>query len=127
MTKSERSKRTGVSQNRCYSEAFRKQIATAVIKENLTTREASLRFDVPHQTINVWVLRLYDEIEQTNVIESMHILPDLPIATEPKLAEYESKLILAQLKITALETMIEVAEETYKIDIRKNVGTKQYK
>jgi|HubBroStandDraft_1064217.scaffolds.fasta_scaffold88357_2 transposase len=126
MTKSERSKRTGYKKNSRYSEAFKKQIATTVIKENLTIREASLRFDVPHQTINVWVLRLYDEIEQTTVIASMKDIPGLP-APEPQFAEYESKLILAQLKITALETMIEVAEETYKIDIRKNVGTKQPK
>jgi hypothetical protein len=127
MTKEERHKHRGKGNNKGRTETFRKQIATIVIKENITLKEAAIRFSIPYQTINDWVLRFYDEIEQTNVIASMDDQPSLPSLPEPKLAEYESKLNLAQLKITALETMIEVAEKKYEIDIRKNVGTKQHK
>jgi transposase len=125
MTKSDRQNRKGGGNNKGRTETFRKQIATSVIREKLTLREASIRFDIPNQTISEWVQRFYDEIEQINVIEPMNHPSDLPVVPDAKLAEYESKLNLAQLKITALETMIEVAEKKYKIDITKNVGTKQ--
>ncbi len=125
MTKEERRNRKGGGNNKGRSDTFRKQIATNVIKENLTLNEASIRFDIPNQTISNWVVRFYDEIAQTIVIEPLNPPPDLPAVPDAKLAEYESKLNLAQLKITALETLIEVAEKKYNIAISKNVGTKQ--
>lgn len=39
--------------------------------------------------------------------------------------ELQKKLNLANLKITGLEMMIDIAEEELKIDIRKKPGTKQ--
>ena len=125
MTKEERSKRVGAGNNCGRTESFRRQIAGTVIQENLTLFEAEKRFDIPYSTICRWVTRYYDDIEQTNIISSMNHPPNIPPAPLPELAEYESKLKLAQLKITALDTMIDIAEKMYKIDIRKNVGTKQ--
>ena len=121
MTKQDRKKRNGGSNNKGRTEAFRKQVAIIVLEEDLTLEEATQRFGIPKQTINRWVLRHYDEIEQTNVLGSMKHSTTPP----PGLIEYESKLRQAQLKIMALETMIELAEDTYKIAIRKNSGTKQ--
>jgi transposase len=123
MTKEERHNRKGGNKNSQHSESFRKQLVLTVLQENLTLNEAAKRFDIPNQTISRWVLRHYDEIEQTNVIGSMNhsFIPSSDFI------EYESKLRQAQLKITALETMIELAENTYKIAIRKNSGTKQPK
>lgn len=121
MTKEDRKKCGGVGNNKGRTESFRKQIALTVLRENLTLKEAKNRFGIPTQTINRWVLRHYDDIEQTNVLESMNH----SLALSPGLLEYETKLRQAQLKIMALETMIELAEDTYKIAIRKNSGTKQ--
>jgi len=122
MTKEKRRKSKGEGNGKGRTETFRKQIALTVLQENLTLRVASERFDIPSQTISRWVLQHYDDIEQTNVLESMkHSSPP-----SPALIEYESKLRQAQLKIVALETMIELAEDTYKIAIRKNSGTKQH-
>jgi transposase-like protein len=121
MTKEERHKRRG-GQKKGHSESFRKQLVLTVLQENLTLNEAAKRFGIPNQTISRWVLRHYDEIEQTNVISSMNHSP----TSLPQMIEYESKLREAQLKISALETMIELAEDTYKIAIRKNSGTKQH-
>jgi hypothetical protein len=39
--------------------------------------------------------------------------------------ELLKKLELANLKITSLEIMIDIAEQDYKLDIRKKPGTKQ--
>jgi len=105
-----------------HSESFRKQVVLTVLQQNLTLMEAANRFGIPNQTISRWVLRYYNEIEQTNIIDTMAD----PSTPAPKFTEYEDKLRQAQLKITALETMIELAENTYKIAIRKNSGTKQH-
>lgn len=121
MTKKDRVKRNGGGNSKGRTESFRKQVALVVIQENLTLREASERFGIAMQTISRWVLKHYDDIEQTNVLESMKQSSVPP----PVLHEYESKLRQAQLKIMALETMIELAETTYRIAIRKNSGTKQ--
>ena len=122
MTREERHKRGNGGK---YTDSFKRQISKTVIEENLTLHEAAKRFNLVHQTISRWVLHYYDEIEQTNIISSMNHPPNIPPAPLPELAEYESKFKLAQLKITALETLIDVAEKMYKIDIRKKVGTKQ--
>jgi transposase len=123
MTKEERhNRKSGGSKSR-HSQSFRKQLVLTVLQEELTLNAAAKRFGIPNQTISRWVLRHYDEIEQTNVIGPMNhsTIPS------PDLMEYESKLRQSQLKIIALETMIELAEDTYKIAIRKNSGTKQPK
>jgi hypothetical protein len=46
--------------------------------------------------------------------------------TERTFQELEAELKLAKLKIIALETMIDVAEEQLNIEIRKKSGTKPF-
>jgi len=106
-------------------ESERRHIAMIVLRENLTLDEAFNRFGHSRQTINRWVHLYYDEIEQITVMLPMsdNAVPSLPPSEQDM--EYEAKLQAAQLKITALETMIDLAEQTYKIAIRKNSGTKQ--
>jgi transposase len=107
------------------SESQKKQIALVVLKEKLTLDIAAIRFGVSRQTVNRWVNQYYDDIEQTNVIAKMEDIDAMPTVPSEQIREYEDKLRQAQLKISALETMIELAEDTYKIAIRKNSGTKQ--
>jgi hypothetical protein len=127
MTKEQRHERRNEGKNNVRNETYKKQIATIVIRENLTLNAAAKRFDVPNQTISRWVLRYYDEIEPTNTISSMNHPPDIVPAPLLEPAQYESQLRRSQLKISALETLIDVAEQTYNIAIRKNAGTKQHK
>ena len=108
------------------SESQKKQIALIVLKENISLKDAAIRFGVSKATINGWVHKYYDDIEQTTVIETMKDPDTVPRVPTEQIQEYEDKLRQAQLKISALETMIELAEDTYKIAIRKNSGTKQH-
>lgn len=108
------------------SDSQKKQIALIVLKENISLINAATRFGVSKTSINNWVHQYYSDIEQTNVIEPMKDTDAIPIVPSERMQEYEDKLRQAQLKITALETMIELAENTYKIPIRKNSGTKQH-
>jgi transposase-like protein len=127
MEKAGRKNRKGGGRPNKASESHKKQIASVVLKDRLTLDDAAVRFGISRQTINRWVHQYYDDIEQTNVIEPMKDTDIVPIVPSERLQEYEDKLRQAQLKITALETMIELAENTYKIAIRKNSGTKQPK
>ena len=45
-----------------------------------------------------------------------------PEKTDPKLRELEKALKEAQMRIIALNTLIDVAEDQFKIDIRKQTG-----
>ena len=127
MTDTEKRPGTKRGRKRKYSDAYQKQIAYVVLNEHLTLKSASERFGIAHQTISRFTTRYYNDIVQSNVIVPM----DTPPSPESEVSDhaqlYEDKLRQAQLKITALETMIELAEDTYKIAIRKNSGTKQLK
>jgi hypothetical protein len=46
---------------------------------------------------------------------------------DQKIAELEAKLSHAKLSIDALESLIEVANEIYDIDLKKKVGIKRRK
>lgn len=46
---------------------------------------------------------------------------------QEQIKELERQLALSQLKVEALETMIDIAETELKIDIRKKSGAKQWK
>lgn len=48
-------------------------------------------------------------------------------ALEAKIKQLEKQLTLSNLKVEALETMIDIAEDKLKIAIRKKSGTKQSK
>jgi len=107
-----------------YSETFQRQVSLIILQENLTLREGAERFGIPAQTLSRWTLRYYNDLEITNVATSMGT--SSPAKKTEELGLYEDKLKEAQLKITALETMIMLAEAEYKIAIRKNFGTKQH-
>jgi len=49
----------------------------------------------------------------------------LPVSSPGDLKALQQQLQEAQLKIAALETMIEIAEKQFKIEIRKKPGAKQ--
>jgi hypothetical protein len=46
---------------------------------------------------------------------------------EERIKQLESDLRMSKLKVEALETMIDIAEDQLKIDIRKKSGTQQSK
>jgi hypothetical protein len=49
------------------------------------------------------------------------------LASEKRVKELEEQLRLSKLKVELLETMIDIAEDQLKIDIRKKSGSQQLK
>jgi transposase-like protein len=108
--------------------AFRRWLVGEIRRGELTIRQAIERFGFNpksgYSLIDYWIKR-YSET---------HPLP-LPPMTEAELAELktlqerikalEKELAHAKLRGVALDTMIDVAEDQFKIEIRKKAGTKQ--
>ena len=85
------------------------------------------KYNLPYgATINRW-LKKYQE-EQVELLSShpMEISQGNSGVNNEKSAKgIEDELRLAKAKIATLETMIDIAEEQFNIEIRKKSGTKQ--
>jgi transposase-like protein len=112
-----------------WSETFKLHVVKTIVEQDLTYREASLQFNIRHScTIGKWVRQYRNEIAGSNTIGTMQqhsptLQPDTSGAEQ--IRQLQQSLAEATLKITALNTLIDQAETTYRISIRKNFGTKQ--
>ena len=101
-----------------------------VLQHDISYAEAARHFKVSNRTqVNRWVKKYHSEIAGLNDIGQMPTLSpseqrDDNCASQTK--ALQKALEDSALKISVLETMIDLAETTYKISIRKNFGTKQH-
>lgn len=97
--------------------SVKRQVIRSIEMGYLTKKEASEQYGVSRSSIDYWI-KLYSCSVSTNNQESKELKSD-------KQKDLEKSLEVAKLKILALETMIDEAEKSLKIDIRKKSGTKQ--
>ena len=99
----------------------KREIVRAVTEGRMTVKEARLACNVVRSdTIRSWIRKAAKEsVNLASVNDSS--MPS-PIDT---VADAQKELAAAKLKIAALETMIDIAEQQFKISIRKNSGAKQ--
>lgn len=112
-----------------WNRTFKLHVVRSVIEQELTYREASLLFNgTSEYSIRQWVKQLKGEIVFSNAIETMPQFSP-PVAVDYSSAEtilhLKKSLNKALLEVTALNTLIDLAEKCYRIQIRKNSGTKQ--
>lgn len=116
-------------QSKRYSEAFKLQVLSDIEGGHMTPAEAVRKYGLSHcSMINYWskryckphLLRKVVRIEMPTEPSQNDIIKQLK-AEKQKL---ESALAQSQLKVMALESLIEVAEDHYQIDIKKNSGLK---
>lgn len=103
-----------------YSIAHRRLVVGQIKTGVLSIIEAAQQSQLSPDTIRHWLSdsRLSDIFPQKESMQTSAL---------PKVTgnETESFVRELQLKITALELMINLAEDTYKIDVRKKCGTKR--
>jgi transposase-like protein len=110
-----------------YSEAFKREVIREIDSGRLTRTAARLHYGIAgHVTIERWhrryskfagkglAIRMITKTEQHQEYEQQERMRDL-----------EHALADAHLRIRALDTLIDLAEETYHIPVRKNSGAKQ--
>jgi transposase len=106
----------------------KRSIVRQIEQGHLTAHAARKAYGLSGDTLNKWLrssvkenveLAVYDPFEMK---EKSKIEPDIP---DPEKEALKKALEHAQMKISALNTLIDVAEDQFKIAIRKKAGAKQ--
>ena len=113
-----------------YSDTFRRKVVEEVLSGRIHVAGAARKYGIEHRsTVSSWLkwhAKNHDIApKQVPMAEQESKAPD-PIE-QSELKALQQALKAAELKIAALETLIDVAEEQLKIDIRKKPGTRQSK
>lgn len=95
----------------------KKAIVREVQAGLISVRDAAVKYNAGKSAIREW-LQLYS-------YQITDMKKDVPKPVAPPDKEKDKLIKELQLKVMALETLIDVAEDTFKIDIRKKSGTKQ--
>ena len=113
-----------------YEASFKRKIIQELYTGTITRSELRKKYNIPGKSSFYQWEKWYDE-EQKQMLPSTQMLPDKEqegaiVALQPPSQKggLEEELRLAKLKIICLETMIDVAEQTLQIEIRKKAGTK---
>lgn len=110
----------------CYSNLQKRTIVTAIEQGRMTIKEAQTAYSIKtEKLIRNW-LKQYkaEKVELCIVSEPKMAKKPKPITTAQTEA-LQKALEEAEMKIKALNTLIDVAEEQLKIDIRKKSGARQ--
>ena len=97
----------------------KRSIVRAVNEGRMTKEEAYHSHRIRKRLLNDWILK-YKREEQQLAVNNQQPMSPIDIS-----AVSSDELQQARLKIKALETMIDIAEEQFKISIRKKSGAKQ--
>ena len=112
-----------------YTDSFKRMVARESLTGELSVKELAKKYGLPHyNTVTIWRRSFRDKLDDVE-----HLLERPNTAEEKreidiyrrKSKELEAELSNAKLKIVALETMIDIAEQELEIKIRKKSGTKQ--
>jgi transposase len=114
------------SDKKCTYPLSQRRSVLRAIEAGMTMSQAQIRFNIKSRT----AIKRWMKADQ----QEKHDLAGCIVSPMPRTAKKKSKdevkalqeaLAYAQLKIKALDTMIDIAEEQLKIDIRKKSGAKQ--
>ena len=103
----------------------KRNIVRAITEHRLNIKEAAIANGVSTAAVHSWIRTINRENTELAVLNRSVMAQQLPAGPPQDLKALEQQLQEAQLKIAALETMIEIAEKQYEIEIRKKSGAKQ--
>jgi len=110
-----------------YESSFRRWLVQEIESERMSWQEARTRFNLPYHfdsTYKDWQKKYSQEIILS--LPLMNAKDQIDIKKlEARNKELEKQLELAQMRLTAVNTMIDIAEKEYKLEIRKKSGPKQ--
>ncbi len=110
-----------------YESSFRRWLVCEIESGRMSWQEARSRFNLPYRfdrTYSEWQRKYSDQIIVTLPVMKAEDRTNNQ-ALEKRIRELEKQLELAQMKVVALNTVIDIAEKDYKLEIRKKYGPKQ--
>ncbi len=111
--------------NRFFSESF-KQSKVREIERNLTTvLEVSREYEVSKPAVYKWLNKysIHRKRQIRQIIEPMSDTRKI-LELKAKIKELEQLVGQKQIQLEFKDKMIEIAEQMYKVDIKKKFGTK---
>jgi len=110
-----------------YEVSFRRWLVSQIDSERMGIQEARDRFSLGKDYVRIiknWQEKYSEELRIS--LQSMTPKDRVDNSKlEKRVKEMEKQLELAKMKIVALDTMIDIAEQDYKLEIRKKSGPKQ--
>jgi transposase len=112
-------------QRRTFSEGFKRQKVREIISGKVAATEISKAYEVSQTAIYKWI-DLYSgkQKPERTIVESKSDTSKI-LALQKRIAELERALGQKQIQLEFKDKMIELAEDIYKVDIKKKFGTKQ--
>jgi hypothetical protein len=110
-----------------YETSLRRWLVCEIESGRMSWQEARAKFNLPYRfdiLYKVWQQKYSDEIVLTLPLMSAKEKTEIQ-ALEQRVKELEKQLELAQMKVVAMNTVIDIAEKSYKLEIRKKSGPKQ--
>lgn len=111
---------------RSYTNLQKRTIVTAIEQGRLTIKDAKTAYNIKSEKIiRSWIVQFKSEKVEICIENRTPMAKDKPSLMDLEKEALKKALQEAELKIKALNTLIDVAEEQLKIDIRKKSGAKQ--
>jgi len=110
------------NRRKVFSDQQRRKIVKALQEQKITKQQGQKLYGVTKKTLNTWLLNAKREEAELARSNDNNMQPIPSINSEIDLFK---QLKDANLKVKALETMIDIAEQQFKISIRKKFGAKQ--
>ena len=107
-----------------YSEAFKMKVVQEIEHGKMNVGQACRRYGIGGDaSVRSWIVKFGKNhlLGKVVRVETIDERDRLKILAQDK-QRLESALAQSQLKVMALEELIKMAEEEYKIDIKKNSG-----
>jgi transposase len=108
-----------------YDDALKIAAARDYLTSNLSLRQTAEKYKLKDGDVVRWFVKWYNTHHGSELSVSNSSPPAQNSSPPMEIKELEKQLANANLKIAALEIMIEIAEKDLEIDIRKKPGTKQ--
>lgn len=125
MGKQRLNKKTHLRQRRIFSEDFKKQTVKDIESGKCTVLQASREYDIAFQTVYNWLYKHSRYLKKNAVLvvetqSEQYQRKEL----EQKIKDLEAALGRKQMEIDMLNKFIDIANEAYHIDIKKNTSRK---
>ena len=111
---------------RTYNSLLKRTVVAAIEQGRLTVKEAKIAHNIKtEKIIRSWIAQYKTEKVEICIEKPSVLAKDKKTKKDSEKEALLQALKEAELKIKALNTLIDVAEDQLKIDIRKKSGAKQ--
>lgn len=115
--------------DRNYRLAFKLKVIDDLVANHESDSFIERKHGIGRGSVHFFRSTILQELGYYRILEGMkkRVNSDVEGTTAQEIAELKKALELATMKVAALETLIEVAEDQFNISIRKKPGSKQSK